>query len=462
MKKTYYKLYYTSVLVLLITYGCSREIQEKNAPPDQQPNVILILADDLAIGDLSHINGGKTRTPNLDQLLQEGVWFSRAYSASPVCAPARAALLTGHYPHQTGCITLGLRRFPELTRIDKDMMTLADAFSENGYATGLVGKWHCGEGEGYHPMDRGFDEFEGFVGYMVDTGGYFSYKLDIQKEIQAFKNNYLTRNLSERAINFVRRHKEEPFFLHLAHYAPHRPLSAPQEIIDYYLDKGHNKNNATIYAMIEVMDEGIGQLMAELDTLGIRENTLVIFASDNGPDPVTGERANQGLRGTKYTVYEGGIHVPFIVSWSGKFKPAQREEVIQFTDVFPTLVDICDLQLKNPIDFVGGSMAPLLRGEEENNLPEARYWQWNRGVPAYSHNAAMIEGNWKLVRPYVTRNIPEKASEMRSVLYNLEEDPFEEVDVSEENQWIYGSMNVRLEEWSRKVEFDRLKNKYHE
>lgn len=443
-----------SALIFLTSLGYS---QKKQLVKTEQPNVILILADDMAFGDLSFVNDGQTRTPNLDQLVLEGVWFSQAYSASPVCAPARAALLTGLYPHQTNCVTLGMRRFPELTRMDKDLLTLADAFNNNGYATGMIGKWHVGEGDGYHPLDRGFQEFEGFVGYMVNT--YFSYELDINRSVQKFDDLYLTHNLSERAIEFVRRHKDEPFFLHLAHYAPHRPLGAPQEFVDYYLKKGYDENNATIYAMIEVMDRGIGQLIAELDALGIREKTLVIFTSDNGPDPIPGKRQNQGLRGTKYMVYEGGIHVPFIVNWKGGLKPDQKSEVIHFTDVFPTLADIADLKLPEDQDFDGGSITGILMGSPTNKQPGNRFWQWNRGVPVYSHNAAMRQGKWKLVRPFTTRNVPDRPSAKKPVLYDLENDPYEEKDVSEQNERIYQSMNVMLEEWCREVEFIRLQNK---
>lgn len=441
-----------SALIFLIVQGCNRDETKHRK---NHPNVILILADDMGMGDLACLNGGKTRTPNLDRLVEESVWFSQAYSASPVCAPARAALLTGKYPHQTDCITLNMRRYPEFTRMDKDLATLGDVFVENGYATGLIGKWHCGIGEGYHPNDRGFQEFEGFRGYMVPS--YFDYQLDINGSIREFDDQYLTNDITRRAIDFVTRHQDEPFFLHLAHYAPHRPIEAPQERVDHYLDKGFDENTATIYAMIEIMDRGIGKLIKKLDSLDIRENTLIVFSSDNGPDPLAGERYNRGLRGTKYTVYEGGIHVPFLVNWEGHLKPAHKEDVIQFTDVFPTLVDLCNLQLTDSIDFDGGSMAGVLRGKEENNLPERRYWQWNRGVPYYSHNAAIRKGKWKLVRPYVTRVEPDGESEQKAVLYNLEKDPSEKHDVSDENWRVYQNMKTRLEQWTREMEYSRLK-----
>jgi arylsulfatase A-like enzyme len=421
-----------------------------------KPNVILIVADDMGPGDLSYFNEALTRTtPYLDRLAGEGVWFDQAYSASPVCAPARASLLTGLYPHQTGCVTLNSLRYPVLTRMDIELYTLADAFHDNGYVTGLIGKWHTGIGEDYHPLRRGFHEFEGFTSAdMIPS--YMNYVLDIQGELVGFEDQYLTHDLSDRAIEFVRRHQDRPFFLHLAHYAPHRPLDAPDEHIKPYLEKGYAHNVATVYAMIEIMDQGIGALLHELDKLGVRDNTIIIFTSDNGPDPLAGERFNAGLRGAKYEVYEGGVRVPFIITWPNKVKPMQTDVVIHFTDVFPTLIELCELQPTRNVLFEGGSMAGLLLGADNYSLPEARFWQWNRGVPHYSHNAAMRKGKWKLVRPYITRDIPFQESEQRPVLYDLENDPFEEHDVSNEYRIIYQEMRVYLEQWSREMEFRRL------
>lgn len=423
---------------------------------EKSPNVILILADDMGLGDISAFNGGLNRTPNLDKLVRESVYFSQAYSASPVCTPARAALLTGRYPHRTGAITLNMERYPELTRIHKEETTLADVFSENGYVTGLIGKWHIGDGEDYHPLQRGFKEFEGFKGYDVPDD-YFNYRLDIQGDYQRFSNAYLTENLTQRTIDFVDRHQQEPFFLHLAHYAPHRPLSAPQELIDSYIEKGFDQNTATVYAMIEIMDKGIGELMATLERLKIRDNTLVIFTSDNGPDPVVGERFNHHLRGTKYTVYEGGIHVPMLLNWKGRLKPGKSDIMVHFTDIFPTLAEVCRLKMAKTLKLDGGSFADLLYGRDsESRLPKYRFWQWNRGVPYYSHNSAVRDKEWKLVRPFVTRNLVMGRSDQKPLLFNLKNDPEELIDVSAEESKRYHLMLVKLEEWSRRVEWDRL------
>lgn len=447
--------YTTSLLLVFLLEGLP--FAPVQAQQERPANVILILADDMGLGDISLHNGGLNRTPRLDRLVEESAWFTRAYSGSPVCTPSRAALLTGRYPHRTGAVTLNMQRYPELSRLHKSEKTMADVFADNGYATALVGKWHLGDGPEYHPLQRGFQEFEGFKGYDVPDN-YFNYRLDIQGEYQEFSGHYLTDNLTERAIKFVERRREGPFFLHLAHYAPHRPLSAPEELIEEYRKQGFNDSTATVYAMIEIMDRGIGELLDALDRLGLRQNTIVIFASDNGPDPLEGERFNHGMRGTKYTIYEGGIHVPFLVNWPGAVEPGEHSEVIHFTDVLPTLAELCGLKLPSGLQPDGGSMAGLLLGKE-SKLPQYRFWQWNRGVPWYSHNAAILEGDWKLVRPYVTRGVPDGESAEKPVLYNLKEDPQEQHDLSEMEPLRYDIMRIKLEQWRREVEFSRLEKK---
>lgn len=423
------------------------------------PNVILILADDLAIGDLSVFNQGLSRTPRLDRLVGESVYFERAYSGSPVCAPSRAALLTGRYPHRTGSVTLNQIKFPQLTRLRLDETTIADRFKASGYATGLVGKWHSGPVAAYHPLKRGFDEYAGFND-STDIRTYFKYRLDIQGGYREFADGpYLTDEFTRRAIDFVRRHREASFFLHLAHYAPHRPLSAPEELIAHYLAKGLPEKTAKVYAMIEVMDRGIGELLDELERLGLEERTLVVFASDNGPDPLVGERFNLKNRGTKYMVNEGGIHVPFMVRWKGRLKPARRGELIHFTDVAPTLMEICNLKpVAGAKRMDGRSFAGLLSKEwSAPELPTRRFWQWNRKTPLYSHNASVREGDWKLVRPYVTRNIPKGESDAAPRLYNLRDDPGEKEDLIGGQPELGGRLLKALEAWASEVERERMR-----
>lgn len=421
----------------------------------QPPNVILILADDMAVGDIAAYNNGITRTPALDRLIAEGCWFDRAYSASPVCAPARAALLTGRYPHRTGVVSLTLDKEPELTRLKPDETTLADVFAANGYRTGLVGKWHTGLGEGYGPMARGFQEMACFHG--SDNGGYNRYILhedDRMEEEPKPQEVYLTDALNQLAIGFVRRHADKPFFLHLAHYAPHRPLEAPEAAIEPYLKAGFERDIATVYAMIEIMDRGLGELFEEVDRLGLRERTLILFASDNGPDILVPERFNAGLRGGKYMVHEGGIRVPFIARWPGVIQPGKTGTPVHFTDVLPTLVKICRLKHEPKLPLDGRSFAGLLI---KGTVPEPRplFWQWNRHEPNHTHNAALLDGPWKLVKPYVTKNKIEGDSNLPHALYHLEEDPAEATDIAAQHPERVRAMRGTLDAWSQAMERDR-------
>ena len=422
---------------------------------DSKPIVIFILADDMAPGDFASANDGLSRTPNLDRLAKESVNFVQAYSGSCVCAPARAALLTGRYPHRTGVVTLNMNRYPNLTRLRHDEITIAERLRENGYATGLVGKWHCGKGEEFSPLRHGFAEFEGFSGSQELS--YFRYSLQVNESTVEVDDEYLTNDLSKRAIEFVQRHRSEPFFLHLAHYAPHRPLEAPPERVAFFKDKGLDESQATIYAMIEVMDRGIGDLMTELDRLNLSERTVVIFASDNGPDPITGERYNQNLKGMKYEVGEGGIRVPLLVRWPGRFQPASVAMPVHFVDLFPTILDMCGVEPPPNISIDGESFLQLLDGGAR---PSRRmFWQWNRGNPNYTHNAALREGRWKLVRPFITRKVNPEDSTESPRLFDLSADPFESRDLAREQPERVREMNRRLLEWTRSVEADRVRPK---
>lgn len=439
-------------LVAILTLVCS--LAAFAADP---PNVILILADDMAPGDLASANGGISTTPRLDALADESAVFSNAYAGSPVCAPSRAALLTGRYPHRTGSVTLNQQKHPELTRVKLDETIVAERFKANGYATGIVGKWHSGPSDQYEPPHRGFDESIVFHD-STEVKSYFQYQLDHNGEVRHYEDEgYLTDVLTEHAVDFVRRHRERPFFLHLAHYAPHRPLSAPDDIIAKYTAKGLDEKIATVYAMIEIMDTGIGVLLDELDTLGLAENTLVIFASDNGPDPLVGERFNDPWRGAKYMVNEGGIRVPFFVRWPGTIEPGSRKEAVHFIDVVPSLIEICRLDdgpKGLPID--GVSFAGLLSdGYSEFTPPPRRFWQWNRLNPRVTHNGAVREGDWKLVKPFVTKNYPKGPSDLDYRLYNLASDPGEENDLAAEHPGEVDRLTELYRSWFFEIEADR-------
>ena len=277
-----------------------------------RPNILFILADDMGYGDFGCFNGGISQTPTLDQLVGESVCLTQHYSASPVCAPARAALLTGRYPHRTGVVdTLELRGLDRLALRER---TIADLLHQAGYVTGLIGKWHNGALDArYHPNRRGFDEFAGFCGGWAP---YFDWRLDRNGTGSAADGRYLTDVLTEEAVEFIHRHRRGPFFLHLAYNAPHFPFQSLDADLTPFRDSGrHTLAVNHIYGMLRSMDRGIARVLDVLDREAIAENTLVLFTSDNGPQfggqgDMCSDRFNCGFAGAKTLVYEGGIRLP--------------------------------------------------------------------------------------------------------------------------------------------------------
>ena len=246
---------------------------------DRPPNVLLIVADDMGYGDFGAFNDGHVRTPHLDRLIGEGLCLTQHYAGSPVCSPSRAALLTGRYPHRTGAITP--QEVRGLDRFSSREVTLGDAFKHGGYATGLIGKWHNGALDPrYHPNARGFDEFVGFRGGWAD---YYRWRLEANGTFRSSDGRYLTDVLTDEALGFIGRHAAEPFLLTLMYNAPHSPLQAPEPEVARYEAMGLARGVALTYAMIEVMDRGIGRILDELDRRRLVENTIVLFTSDNGP-----------------------------------------------------------------------------------------------------------------------------------------------------------------------------------
>lgn len=448
-------------------------------------NVIVIVADDLGYGDIGAFGNPIVRTPNLDQMAAEGVTLTQHYSASPICAPARAALLTGRYNHRTGAVDVPSNR--GLDRISLSETTIADLFRSAGYATGMVGKWHNGAHDmRYHPNARGFDEFAGFLNGGMD---YWRWVLDHNGTPWASDGRYLTDVFSQEAVEFVQRHREEPFFLYLAYNAPHAPLQAPEDLVERYRSTGElTIAVSAIYAMIERMDSGIGQLQRALESLDLLDDTLVVFTSDNGP-AMGGEgddcadRYNGPFSGTKYDVLEGGIRVPAIVQWPAGLGSGRRcDALVHFTDWLPTLYGLTGRPLPDGLSLDGEDVLPVLRGEQGSET-WARYWQWNRYEPVAHANAAMREGKWKLYWPPIPEasvkdpadNVPyerfmleahtlmdiDTTRPMQNVpppgvprLFDLETDMAEETDLAGSHSERVGEMRRRWDAWYESVMTD--------
>ena len=468
------------------------------------PNVILIAADDMGYGDFGCFGDGTARTPQLDRLVSDGTCFRQHYSASPICAPARAALLTGRYPHRTGAITQHENH--GLDRIALREVTIADAFRSAGYATSLVGKWHNGTFDSrFEPNARGFEEFTGFCGGWSD---YYRYHLRRNDSVAVSDGQYLTDLLADEAVGFIERSRNRPFFLYLPFSAPHSPFQARDEWIAPYRDRGLSRIVATTYAMIERMDTGIGRILETLDRTGLASNTIVAFTSDNGPaffnppymleegEPTFNVRYNAGLRGSKGWIYEGGIRVPMVVRWPGTIAEGRiSDDLTHFTDWMPTLLSLAGVPKLDGPALDGQDLAPLLTNRPMAIEPR-RFWQWNYYWPDIGTNAAVRDGDWKLVRPLIRgtrffreelcvsaedwartaafieadikhKENPAAVTDIVPVprlkpqqpeppeLFNLAEDPGEESDLASRHPDRVRRMLGALEEWFERVEAER-------
>ncbi|NIA14771.1 MAG: sulfatase-like hydrolase/transferase [Nitrospiraceae bacterium] len=451
-----------------------------------KPNIVLILADDMGYGDIGAFGNPDVETPALDKLASNGIRLTQHYSGSCVCAPARAALMTARYPHRTGAIdTLEGRGADRLALRE---VTVADALKSAGYATGLMGKWHLGALDPrYHPNRRGFDEFAGFRGGWSD---YWQWRLDRNGVFEKADGRYLTDVFTEEAVQFIERHRREPFFLHVSYNAPHFPLQAAEGDIAPFRDKEKFGDGVcTLYGMNRCMDRGIARILETLDRHGLTENTLVLFMSDNGPafrwHDIDCRRYNGHFNGSKGNTYEGGIRVPAILRWPAGMQGGQElHDLFHFTDWMPTLLSIAGANSPGDLPIDGQCALPALRGEKGQVAP-VRFWQWNRYTPVGTSNAAMRDGDWKLLRPIIPETLqmdpedakedgqlkyePESITEISRrpeperhvsappppLLFNLAEDPYEQNDLAAAEPGRVHSMQRALDTWFEEVEAER-------
>ncbi len=457
-----------------------------------RPNVIVFLSDDQGYGDLGIYGNADLQTPHTDRLAREGIRLTQHYSGAPLCAPARAALLTGRYNHRTGALSVESNR--GLDRISVQEATLADMFRGAGYATGYVGKWHNGLHDmRYHPNNRGFDEFCGFLNGGMD---YWDWIIEYNGQPTRADGRYLTDVFTAEAVSFIDRHENEPFFLYVAYNAPHSPLQAPEEDVRAYLETGrYNEAVSILYGMIQHMDAGIGQILDALNARGLADNTLILFTSDNGPwlgnDRIGNEvmsmaRYNGPFRGMKQDVLEGGLRVPAIVRWPDGL-PAGREigGMVHFCDWLPTLAAACSINGRAGLPLDGLNQLPVLRGERDK-VPAKRFWQFNRYEPVPYCNAAMRDGRWKLYWPRIPEAMQKQPADNEEYrlnfdrphtlmpvsnppiertlslpgapeLYDIEADPYERENLATQHPDRVRRMQNEMENWFEEVKADRLR-----
>lgn len=396
-----------------------------------RPNILVILADDLGVGDLGCAGAEDLRTPHLDRLFAEGLTFDRFYANSCVCSPTRAALLTGCYPERVG--VPGVIRTPQADNwgyLAPGIETLPERLRSVGYRTALVGKWHLGLESPNLPEERGFQHFDGFLGDMMDDyyhhrrhGVGYLRRSGQAVEGQGHATDLFTQWACERLEDLAA--SESPFFLELAYNAPHTPLQPSQDTLNRVLAREHGieNNRAKLVAMIEHMDAGIGRILQRLEELGLADSTIVIFSSDNGGQLDVGA-SNGSWRDGKQSLYEGGIRVPCCVRWPAVTAAGSHCSTAVITmDLVPTLCAAAGVS--PPQDIDGVDLTPALKGQADELPSRALFFHRREGGTRYAGLTiqAAIEGNWKLVQnsPFAPRE-----------LYNLDEDPRETRDLSHE------------------------------
>jgi arylsulfatase A len=395
---------------------------------EKKPNILFILTDDQGWGDMSSHGNTILETPVLDQLAADGAEFDRFF-VSPLCAPTRASLLTGRYHLKTGATSVS----NGLEIMDTQEETIAEIFKSNGYATGIFGKWHNGSHYPNRPTEQGFDEFIGFcAGHWTN---YFNTKLDSNyTEIQT--KGFITDYLTDKAIDFIARKKDEPFFLYVPYNAPHSPFQVPDKYFDKYKAKGLDDELASIYGMVENVDDNIKRLLKKLEEDGLSENTIVVFMTDNGPN---GVRYNGHMKGVKGHVDEGGVRVPSIIKWPGKIEAGKKiKQLGAHIDWLPTLAELCEIKYTPKKELDGISLANIILQREPENI---------KGRMIFSH-VAFLEKELK-DRPGTLRTDQYRyvLKNEKPELYDMQADPNQEKNIAEAKSEIMDEFNNLYQSW---------------
>jgi arylsulfatase A-like enzyme len=427
----------------------------------RRPNFVVILTDDQGYGDLSCMGATDFRTPHLDRVAASGARFTSWYSASPVCSPSRAALLTGRYPGNAGVRSI-LAGHRTASGLPRRVPTLATALRAVGYRTAMFGKWHLGLTEGCRPEDHGFDEWFGFLSGCVDYYShihYWQHGIDPLHDLwedgrEVFRNGrYVTELIAERAVDFVRRRapRAEPFLLYLPFNAPHYPMHAPAEYVDRFRHLAPDRR--IMAAMLSAVDDAVGRVAAELERQGVLADTCIFFQSDNGPsresrnwldgrrDPYYGGSAG-ALRGHKFSLFEGGIRVPGLLSWPARIPSGQvLHDAGAAIDVFPTLLRAAGGE-PGAFEGDGADILPWVTGA----APAPRrdlFWEMGR-------QTAMRRGPWKLVLngQLVEGAPPEDAVHLALVT----EDPGERRNLAGAEPALAAEMREAAEAWRARIE----------
>ncbi len=454
---------YLAILLLSIVSQTNTWSQSNKS----KPNFIIIYSDDMGYGDVGYNGIEDIKTPNIDNLAHEGIEFTQGYVSASVCGPSRAGLLTGVYQQRFGMgENPSASDFPNTVKsresgLPTSQTILPEILQKNGYKTGMVGKWHLGTGEDLRPYSRGFDFYYGFVN---GSHSYYKARNKFSKKKEfwpIFRNDkmeefdgYLTDKFTEEAEGFIRKNKNNPFFLYVAYNAVHHPWEAPQ----HHLDSVANitPNGRKVFAgMTWALDLGIGKIRSTLKELDIDDNTVIVFISDNGAgrnknnakyikkDPKWGNKINSNgsLRGYKGDTHEGGIRVPFVIHWpntiESKIKNGKEFTLpVSSLDIAPTILSYLNIDAGYELD--GVNLIPHMEGTSDKRPHNIMYWR--RG-----NDYAIRKGDWKLSWNDQGDNSRE------TLLFNLAEDPFEKNDLSAKNPELKKELQEIFDTWDSKL-----------
>lgn len=404
------------ILLVVVSFSCREKASEE--PNSSTPNIVFIFTDDLGYGDIGCFGATDIKTPHIDRIANEGIKFTSFLSASPVCSPSRAGLLTGRMPQRMG---INAVFFPEsFTGMDPGEITFAEILKEKGYRTAALGKWHLGHMERFLPLNQGFDQYFG-IPYSNDMESVV-YLRDNEVESFEVDQTYTTQKYTEEALTFIDKASDSPFLLYLAHNQPHVPIYASPDF--------RGKSERGLYGdVIQEIDWSVGQVLAKLEEKGILENTMIVFSSDNGPWLVMEDHGGSAgpLREGKQYTFEGGVRVPTVVMWKGKIAPGQvYEDLATQMDWFPTFCKIVGAEIPQDREIDGKDLSAVLFENGEREGDTFLYYM-------LSDQRGYREGDWKIKLPYQgyegSRGMKAVAPH-DTLLFNLKNDPGETTNLA--------------------------------
>ena len=426
------------------------------AAPGPQPNIVLLLADDLGYGDPSSYGCPDIRTPHIDSIARHGVKFTQCYANAPECTPTRSALLTGRYQQRVGGLECAIGvgnvgRYDEAIwlagrgelGLPPDEVTLPRLLKDLGYETACVGKWHLGYLDKFSPNRHGFDEYFGILGGNAD---YFTHREASGDPVlyhngkPVSRQGYLTDLITGHAVDWLRKRGPNPFFLYVPYTAPHSPLQGPDDAGKKIGEANWNKGDRATYArMVERMDEGVGRILARLREMRLSDSTIVLFLSDNGGYNLS---RNDPFRGGKSSVYEGGIRVPCLIRWPGVIPPGSVSEQVALTmDLLPTFIAAAGGRLPAGRKFDGIDLGGVLLGESRV-FPRTVFWRYKRGD---ARRKAVRDGNLKLIW-----------NDGQEELFDLDRDMRERTNLLAQLPGAARDLRRKLAAWEQEVAASRL------